>query len=262
MSKKFNDNVILVIDDDEINLQIAKIILEKNFQCQVLTADTGHKGIEILNSQYVSLVLLDIVMPDFNGIETLKTIRADEKLKNISVIMLTASVDRENIREARELGVTDYIKKPFMPEELVKRVGKKLIPVDKILIIDEDEKNLKIMQNLLEEHFHYKILAVSSATEAISTLSANEIKLVIASSDMKFISGFKILDFMAKINKFTKIPFVLTTSDDLVKMVERIERIETEEIEESTDPVINQPNKNKIVNIVTNIIGYKLDKRV
>ena len=265
MKEKTRNNVILVIDDDEINLQIAKIILEKNFQCQVITVDNGHEGIEILKNQYVSIVLLDILMPEFNGIETLQEIRNDENLKDIPVIMLTASVDRENIKEVRALGVTDYIKKPFMPEELVKRVSKKLIVVEKILIIDEEESNLRTMQNLLEENFHYKVLKASSLKETMSILCENEIALIIASTEMKFINGFKILSFMTKTDKLSKIPFVLSTPDDLTEMIEKLKVTKTEflnELEESSDSIITQKGKNKVVNIVTNIIGYKLDKRI
>ena len=62
---------ILVIDDDEMNLQIAKMILEKKLPCKVIGVDNGFDGLEILRTQRVNLVLLDILMPVYDGIEIL-----------------------------------------------------------------------------------------------------------------------------------------------------------------------------------------------
>ena len=92
--------------------------------CNVLTADNGLDGIEILRSQKVNLILLDVMMPNFDGIETLTEIRKDDKIKDVPVIMLTASGDIEVIQKVNELGVKNYVKKPFIPAELVSRVEK------------------------------------------------------------------------------------------------------------------------------------------
>ena len=82
--------IILVIDDDEMNLQIAKMVLEKKLLCKVIGVDNGVEGIAILKSQRVNLVLLDVMMPDFDGIETLQEIRGDVQIKDVPVMMLTA----------------------------------------------------------------------------------------------------------------------------------------------------------------------------
>lgn len=73
------------------------------------------------------------------------------------------------------LGVKDYIKKPFMPAELIDRVTKKLIAIDseeleKILLVGEDKDALKFMQRTLEENFPYEILTAASVNEAINLL--------------------------------------------------------------------------------------------
>ena len=139
---------ILVIDDDEMNLQIAKMILEKKLPCEVLCATGGHEGLEILRNRRVNLVLLDILMPEFDGIETLREIRDDKRIKNVSVMMLTASGDVENIQKVGTLGVKDYIKKPFMPADLIKRVEKKLSEINSadILLIGDETTELLNMK--------------------------------------------------------------------------------------------------------------------
>lgn len=220
MSSKREENVILVIDDDEMNLQIARMILEKKLPCKVLTAASGKQGVAILRSQKVRVVLLDILMPDVDGIETLKIIRADEKLKNIPVMILTASMERETIKQVVNLGVTDYIRKPFMPADLVERVSKKLeetaAAVGKVLLVEENRYALKKMLDAVEENFDYKVDIVLSAEEAIGVLRNSKINLVVVGANIKFISGFKILNFMASDEKCSKIPLVLTTPEEIL----------------------------------------------
>ena len=115
---------VLVIDDDEINRQMAEMILKKNFEYRILTAESGMRGYELMQNQTVHLVLLDVSMPVWDGIKTLQFIRSNEKLKNTPVIMLTAAADRETVVKASSYGVKDYIRKPFLPEELTSRVAK------------------------------------------------------------------------------------------------------------------------------------------
>ena len=115
---------VLIIDDDEINRQMAEMILKKNFTYQILTAASGMSGYELMQHHTVHLVLLDVSMPVWDGIKTLQFIRSNEKLKNTPVIMLTAAADRETVVKASSYGVKDYIRKPFLPEELTSRVAK------------------------------------------------------------------------------------------------------------------------------------------
>ena len=119
-----NEFTILIIDDDEINCEMAKTILERNFPYRILLAYSGRSGLELMLQHEVHLVLLDVTMPGWDGFRTLSAIRAEEQLKDIPVIMLTASADRLSVVKASEGGVVDYIKKPFLPEELVSRVAK------------------------------------------------------------------------------------------------------------------------------------------
>ena len=115
---------VLIIDDDEINRQMAEMILKKNFTYQVLTAESGMSGYELMQHHTVHLVLLDVSMPVWDGIKTLQFIRSNEKLKNTPVIMLTAAADRETVVKASSYGVKDYLRKPFLPDELTARVAK------------------------------------------------------------------------------------------------------------------------------------------
>lgn len=265
MIRTAEDNVILVIDDDEMNLQIARMVLERKLPCKVITADNGLLGIEILRSEKVRVVLLDVMMPHFDGIETLQEIRADEKLKKIPVIMLTASIDKENIKKAMALGVTDYIRKPFMPKELVERVNRKLVETEdaagKVLLVDYDDGDLRSMLKILEKHSSYDFVTASSARAAIKILKETEISLVIAGADMRFVSGLKILKFMADDERFSGIPFALTTPVEILKLVDKIKRAKSDKLDELdglNDSIVITSDKKKIAGVVTSAIGYEL----
>ena len=276
--------IILIIDDDEMNLQIAKMILERKLECEVLVADNGVDGLEILKSQSVNLVLLDIMMPEFDGIETLQEIRADEEIKDVPVMMLTASGDLDNIHKVGALGVKDYIKKPFMPADLIGRVEKKLAesaPGGRILLIGDDKKILQEMQTIIEENFNHDAIIAANAKE-ISI--AEGIDLIIACADMKFIDGVKFLNLAAAEKKFKSVPFALTTPDKLLELLEKINFQPDEEIieppdeespavEEVKEPpkieevaesvfVHKEKDKQKLAKVVTNFIGYELDMKV
>ena len=220
-------NVILVIDDDEINLQMAKMILEKKLPCRVIMCDNGVQGIEIMKRQYIRLVLLDIVMPFFDGIQTLEKIRADAKIKNMPVIMLTASTDKKHISRAIQLGVKDYVKKPFMPDELVERVSKKLGPITNkskmtILVVDDDAADLKRATLLIESHLPYEVLSAPSGIDAMDMLRKSKIDIVMASTEMSFINGFRILEFIKGDANLRKIPVFLSTSSDDIEVINNI----------------------------------------
>lgn len=126
------DSVILVIDDDEMNLKVAKVILERKLACRVICTDNGIVGLDILRKQHVDLVLLDILMPYFDGLETLEEIRADAQIAKVPVIMLTASGDFENVKQALKLGVKDYVMKPLLPDDLIQRVKTKLAEANQL----------------------------------------------------------------------------------------------------------------------------------
>ena len=266
---------ILVIDDDEMNLQIAKMILERKLSCEVICAASGTEGIALLRRERVNLVLLDILMPDFDGIETLQEIRGDEQIKNVPVMMLTASGDIDNIQKVGALGVKEYIKKPFMPADLIKRVEKKLAEVhsEEILLLGDDEIILQAMKQLIEENFAHEALIATTIAAAEKILLEQEIKLIIANADMKFIDGFKFLALVAANEKLGAIPFALTTSDKLLEVVDKMNAPPIDEPKEKLPPkppspkkipdtVVSQPEKKKIANVVTNLIGYELDVHV
>ncbi len=113
---------ILAVDDELINLKIIENIFSKDPEIKILKATNGEEALKIINENQdkLDIVLLDIVMPKLDGLETLKAIRQKLKLKHLPVIIVTSN--RQEKVKALKLGATDFISKPFDPSEIKLRV--------------------------------------------------------------------------------------------------------------------------------------------
>jgi two-component system cell cycle sensor histidine kinase/response regulator CckA len=112
---------ILVVDDNEDNRLIAATNLEMAGYT-VLTAEAGVPALETLAADPVDLVLLDIMMPGIDGYEVCRRIRADQALRTVKVLMLTAKAGSRDVIDGFEAGADDYVTKPFEIDELLARV--------------------------------------------------------------------------------------------------------------------------------------------
>ena len=115
---------LLLVDDEKINIDILLGLLGEHYD--ILVALDGYTAIEILQENKIDLILLDILMPDFDGYEVCKKIKEDQSIKNIPIIFITASTDEDSIEQAYEAGGLDYITKPFKPRELLVRIKTQL----------------------------------------------------------------------------------------------------------------------------------------
>ena len=115
-------NVILVIDDVKENGEILKRKLGKE-GFSIETATTGPEGLEILKNESIDLVLLDINMPDMDGITVLKTIRSDSTLSHIAVIMATADEDLNTALECMRKGACGYVTKPLNMDQVKQQIA-------------------------------------------------------------------------------------------------------------------------------------------
>lgn len=112
---------ILTVDDEEHILELLRYNLESNGY-EVLQAETGEDALSILKQHSVDMVLLDLMLPGIDGLETLRKIRSIDKLKRMPVIMLTAKSEEIDTVLGLEMGADDYIGKPFGVHELQARI--------------------------------------------------------------------------------------------------------------------------------------------
>lgn len=114
-----SEKTILVVDDNESNLDMILAILKAY---DVIPSTSGKNALEMVTSESIDLILLDILMPDMDGFEVCRHLKADPKTADIPIIFITAKVDEESIETAYALGGADYVTKPFRPRELLARV--------------------------------------------------------------------------------------------------------------------------------------------
>ena len=113
---------ILVVDDFSTMRRIIRNIFKELGYTNIDEADDGNTGLEKLKGGGFDFVVTDWNMPNMPGIDLLKAIRADAKLKELPVLMVTAEAAKENIVEAVQAGVSNYIVKPFTAANLKERV--------------------------------------------------------------------------------------------------------------------------------------------
>lgn len=110
---------ILVIDDNKLSREIYRQALE-NADYKVILAGDGKEGLDIVNTEKVDLVLLDLVMPGIDGFGFLNIVKSQQMTKYLPVIVLTARDSQEEIEEAKRLGALDcLVKYKIKPAELV-----------------------------------------------------------------------------------------------------------------------------------------------
>ncbi|MBD9456755.1 chemotaxis response regulator CheY [Pseudomonas sp. PDM05] len=115
---------ILIVDDFSTMRRIIKNLLRDLGFTNTVEADDGLTAIPILNSGSIDFLVTDWNMPGMTGIDLLRHVRADEKLRGLPVLMVTAEAKREQIIEAAQAGVNGYVVKPFTALALKEKIEK------------------------------------------------------------------------------------------------------------------------------------------
>ncbi|TVR51780.1 MAG: response regulator [Puniceicoccaceae bacterium] len=220
---------ILTVDDSKT----VRIIVRKAFKaydCEILEAQNGVEGLAMAAKEVPDIILLDITMPVMDGVEMLTKIKADNDLKGIPVIMLTAEAGKEHVLKIAKIGVRDYIVKPFKEEVLVEKVSrvvelrpageaeakKKSIedPID-VLVVEDKPAIIKQLQDGLK-HTPWKIHGVASTGEAIDFTGKLIPELVLISLSLPDDSALTLFRVLRSTNKTKYVPiFGLSVKTEL-----------------------------------------------
>jgi DNA-binding response OmpR family regulator len=112
---------LLLVDDSNTVLLMEKMLLA-NEGYQLVTASNGREAVQKAQAEKPDLILLDVVMPDLNGFEACKQIRAREETRHIPVIMVTTRSEATNVQIGFESGCNDYVTKPINGVELITKI--------------------------------------------------------------------------------------------------------------------------------------------
>jgi len=113
-------NRLLIVDDEPTNIQILSEILQEDYILNAATS--GAKALELASNQHPDLVLLDMMMPEMDGLAVCKALKADPATADIPVIFVTSMSDPENEERGLKVGAVDYISKPVSPPIVRARV--------------------------------------------------------------------------------------------------------------------------------------------
>lgn len=112
---------ILVVDDDSVNLKMAEFFLKDNYE--VVAALSGSRALKFLEQNVPDLILLDLHMPEMDGMEVLEKIQEMEHLRQVPVVFLTADDEEETEQKLLQAGAAGYVQKPFMSASLLQKIG-------------------------------------------------------------------------------------------------------------------------------------------
>jgi len=130
-----NMHKICLVDDNMTSLTLARDILKTSYK--VYPAPSAAKFFEIIENVRPDIILMDVDMPQMNGYEAVKILKADERFSDIPVIFLTAKTDEDSELKGFELGAVDYITKPFHPSVMKARITTHLTIVEQRRVIEQ-----------------------------------------------------------------------------------------------------------------------------
>ena len=188
---KRTKQLIMIVDDSEINREILASILEEDYQ--IIEAENGEDCLRLLQKYgtEISLILLDIVMPGMNGFQVLHDMNKNHWIEDVPVIMISSEDSEKSIRRAYEMGVSDYISRPFDGKVVYQRVFNtiKLYAKQRRLItlvtdqVYEKEKNNRIMVSILSKIVEFRNGESGLHVEHINKLSGMLLERLVQKTD-------------------------------------------------------------------------------
>ena len=154
-------HTIILVDDDATSLSLGKNLLRTFYD--VYPAPSAKKLFQVLENVTPALILLDVEMPEMNGFEAMKIIKADSRYKDVPVIFLTAKNDEDSEMEGFDLGAMDYISKPFSAPLLLKRIANHIL-------LEQRRKELLAHQTALQDYADNLEVKVRKKTAEILNL--------------------------------------------------------------------------------------------
>lgn len=206
---------LLIVDDFASQRSMLKLYLADT-KLEFLEASNGQEALQILRSNTVVGVLTDLEMPAMTGMELLKAIRHDEKLKHLPVIMITSVLESKSVAQGN--GVTKWIHKPFQREYLVQQVTDALgagfaMQEYNVLLIDDVSMQTAIWSKTLKmENFHF--IEASNAQDGLNKMRAHKIDIIITDYLMPQVDGTRFIRKIKSMPEFAKIPIFMITTDE------------------------------------------------
>ena len=252
-SKKDGKNTILVIDDDPTIRDLMTRHLEKN-NFSVLQALDGAQGIKMAREYMPDAITLDILMPEMDGWSVLRTLKADDKVSHIPVVM--ASIIDEK-KKGFSLGAADYLSKPVERDRLISSIGKLLgSKPGKVIMVVEDNEDLRFTVKEALLSADHVVLEAGNGKEALDCLrdkSKENPDLILLDLMMPKMNGFEFLEtYRSEFEK--QAPVVVITGADLDENDKKFLSSETTRVLEKSS-MTDTGIADELVNTIASLAG-------
>jgi signal transduction histidine kinase/CheY-like chemotaxis protein len=203
---------VLVVDDDADTRQVLKRFLNrKGFPVEC--ASNGEEGLRLARELHPMAIILDVMMPGMDGWAVLSTLKSEEEVKDIPVVMLTI-VDDKNLGYA--LGATDYLIKPVDRDRLNEILAKfrNVPPPRSALVVDDEVPARKMLTQILEKE-HWNVVQAENGLEALERIAKQRPDLILLDLVMPKMNGYQFLAELRNHDKWRSIPIIVVTAKDM-----------------------------------------------
>jgi PAS domain S-box-containing protein len=207
-----DSNTILVIDDDPtVREMMRRYLQQEGFR--VVSAADGEEGLRIAARIVPSVITLDVVMPERDGWDVLRSLKSDPRLSAIPVVMLSI-IDEKN--KGYALGASDYIVKPVIRQQLVSVLEKYRASgsTSRVLVVEDDPDMRRRLHNMLSEE-GWQVDEAENGRIALNRLSDAQPNLILLDLMMPEMDGFEFLAELRNNKQRQAIPVVVVTGADL-----------------------------------------------
>lgn len=211
-SMSSGQNTILVVDDDPKTVKlISEYLVEAGYQ--TITSTSGKEALKLAEYHQPFAITLDIVMAEMDGWEVLQNLKSKFKTKDIPVIIVSVSDDRET---GFALGAVGFINKPVNKHILISQIKEIVKMPDSVMIVDDNDFELNQISEIIESQNIKPILA-GSGKECLKLLAVNKPDILILDLMMPEMDGFMVLDQIRKKKETQNLPVIIVTAKDLSK---------------------------------------------
>lgn len=244
---------VLIIDDDYNNQDILTRYLKKQ-GFRVVAADNGLTGIKIAEEVMPDVILLDILMPEMNGWETLALLKNMPSLVSIPVVMISFTDDRE---KGYALGASEYLIKPIdrnVLSEVLDKYKHNFLG-EAVLIVEDDLNTREIMRRQVEKK-GWKVQEACDGINAIELINEKQPKLILLDLMMPNMDGFEFLHILSSCPKWRNIPVIVISAKEL-------SQAEVEDLKGKVNRIFQKGcyNSQELLNEIERLISLAIQNR-
>ncbi len=208
-----NNEAFLIIDDDEVFSSVVYEEIKRNGKFGLIALDAT-TGLELIKEFNIKGIMLDLTLPDMDGIDVLKELKSNQNTKNIPVHIISS---KDKNSETLKLGAIGYLQKPVLDGDInnvidsIEKINKK--DIKDLLIVEDDDIHKEALIELIGEDVN--ITGVKTAQEAIDEVKKEKYDTVVVDLGLIDGSGYEVCEFIK--NRYPKLPIIIYTGKDLNK---------------------------------------------